>query len=403
MLLGSGAAGLSFLIGRTELLAMGVACLALPLLVFGWRWLMRPRLTMERSQTPGTATIGDTVRSVATVHVEGFAPLYPANYRDAVGGTVQQLAEGVVGRVAGGLARTERRRSRRISYRVQVPRRGRLELGPLELLEGDPLGLTDRLIVFPEPTHIEVRPRPAEVRLPTEALVGGTGEGDRRTIRRGDAPDVISREYRRGDAVRRIDWRTTARVGSLRVRQDDDEYDRLLLVLHDVTGEPSELVDRDLERSVSLAAGIARRALADGWRVAFCEVARGVERPDAEPTVGLVADDWEGMLHQLAMSDLRDAGAAAAAPAAFESRDANAPDDGWRRMRDANLPRASATVLIGRHLDSSALAALDAAGLDGPRVWVDAAVDPRPREAGPSGLGRGWRQLTVADLLEVHR
>jgi uncharacterized protein (DUF58 family) len=50
------------------------------------------------------------------------------------------------------------------------------------------------------------------------------GDGEARLLQRraaGDDDDVMTREYRRGDAMRRVHWRATARHGDLMVRQEE--------------------------------------------------------------------------------------------------------------------------------------------------------------------------------------
>ncbi len=75
------------------------------------------------------------------------------------------------------------------------------------------LGGTTPLIVTPEVIPL------AETGLSVPA-----GDGESRMVQRratGDADDSMTREYRRGDALRRVHWRATARRGDLMVRQEE--------------------------------------------------------------------------------------------------------------------------------------------------------------------------------------
>ena len=76
-----------------------------------------------------------------------------------------------------------------------------------------PPGETSQLIVTPE-----------VVPLGETGLAVPAGDGEARIVQRrsvGDADDTITREYRRGDALRRVHWRASARKGDLMVRQEE--------------------------------------------------------------------------------------------------------------------------------------------------------------------------------------
>jgi uncharacterized protein (DUF58 family) len=67
---------------------------------------------------------------------------------------------------------------------------------------------------------------------------------------------VALREYRPGDPVKHIDWKSTARVGSTIVRQYQDEYFSRLGVLLDTFSQRTDAVFED---AVSVAASIIAR------------------------------------------------------------------------------------------------------------------------------------------------
>ena len=71
-------------------------------------------------------------------------------------------------------------------------------------------------------THLVL---PTVVRLPTgpvPAPASETGARSARSRERSD-DDVVTREYRQGDALRRVHWRVTARQGELMVRKDEPQ------------------------------------------------------------------------------------------------------------------------------------------------------------------------------------
>jgi uncharacterized protein (DUF58 family) len=132
----------------------------------------------------------------------------------------------------------------------------------VELRAGGPLGLVwwTRRGRLPLEHPIEVGPLPEEpARLPL-AGAGGAG-GDPRA---GAGLDVVRsvREYVPGDPARLVHWPTSARRGSLAVKELDDPASRRLAVVVDLRGDPDAA-----EAAASRAAGLATRALREGLAV----------------------------------------------------------------------------------------------------------------------------------------
>ena len=111
--------------------------------------------------------------------------------------------------------------SRKIDYPVQAEVRGKYEIGPLRVRIGDPFGLVELHRTFTKTASLVVIP--ATEPLPVIQLHGawtGTGDNRPRPFSSGGAADVTVRDYRVGDDLRRVHWRSTARVGSLMVRRE---------------------------------------------------------------------------------------------------------------------------------------------------------------------------------------
>jgi len=136
-------------------------------------------------------------------------------------------------------------------------RRGVLRLAGLTLARPDPLGLFRSFVQLPAPQTVLILPQ--RYPLPPIALPGALKYqegGVALAANVGRSEEFVAlREYRRGDPLRHIHWRSWARVGKPIVKEFEDEFFvRHALVLDTFTGDPhSEL----LEEAVSVAASFA--------------------------------------------------------------------------------------------------------------------------------------------------
>ncbi len=110
----------------------------------------------------------------------------------------------------------------RIEYKVHPRVRGYHRLGPVQMRMGDVLGLfkeSDRrgepqyLIVYPEVVRL------ASVRIPSWSPLGQIR--DPLPIFADPARTIGKRPYQDGDSLRLVDWKATASVGSLQVKQHE--------------------------------------------------------------------------------------------------------------------------------------------------------------------------------------
>ncbi|MBF5080824.1 DUF58 domain-containing protein [Quadrisphaera sp. INWT6] len=242
-----GAAGLWQ--GQEPLLRVAVLVLALPLVALAVAALTGARTAVRRSTSPRRAVVGQTCRVRLDLRNPGRlgTPVLlaqdrlPAGWPRAPRFAVDPLPPG--GRAA-------------VAYTATPPRRGRHRLGPLQVLVTDPLGLCelpartggqDDVLVLPAVEHV---PGAA-------ALLGDRGEGEASgSGTAGGEQGMGTREYRPGDDVRRVHWRSTARRGELMVRQDEQPHQRRGVVVLD--RRPGAWSDDDgFERAVTAAASLA--------------------------------------------------------------------------------------------------------------------------------------------------
>lgn len=144
----------------------------------------------------------------------------------------------------GGPLRARVRRSRdrlQLSYPITPRRRGRWPVGPLQVSRADLFGVAHWSGPLGEPALVAVRPTVTRLAVTSSALASDV---DRSAMgaRSPSADDTSLRDYRAGDDLRRVHWRSSARRGQLVVRQDERSGRRPASVLldlpqHGPTGE----------------------------------------------------------------------------------------------------------------------------------------------------------------------
>lgn len=252
--LASGAAALlcAFVLGEHDLLRVGVLVVALPLLTAIVVTRTRYRLSCTRRLDPPRVEVGG--EATVTLRLENVTRLP----------TGLLLIEDSVPYVLGARPRfvfsnVESRGVREIDYLVRSPLRGRFPIGPLTVRITDPFGLVELDRSFTISDTLVVTPQ--VVPLPHIRLSGEwTGGGDSRTrsVAAAGDDDVAPREYRHGDDLRRVHWRSTARRGELMVRREEQQWQSRGALLLDTRGHAhrGEGPHSSFETAVSAAASI---------------------------------------------------------------------------------------------------------------------------------------------------
>lgn len=123
-----------------------------------------------------------------------------------------------------------------VTYRLRPPARGDFEMTDCDLRPASPLGLWSRRRRIPLPEQLRVYPNFAEIGhyalLATHDRLAQLGVRVHR--RRGTGTELHQlREHRRGDSLRQIDWKATARLRKLISREYQDERDQRVVLLLD--------------------------------------------------------------------------------------------------------------------------------------------------------------------------
>ncbi|MGF3057489.1 DUF58 domain-containing protein [Microbacterium sp. YY-01] len=151
-------------------------------------------------------------------------------------------------------------------FAIPTHRRGVVQVGPVSIVRGDPFGLFERAHRREEPVDLFVHPR--TVRFPGQSLgfvrdLEGLPATD---LSRDDVSFHTLNEYQPGDDLRRVHWRSTARTGTLMVRQYE-ETRRSHFVIGLSTSRREYGSEEEFELAVSLAGSIGLRAVHDSGHV----------------------------------------------------------------------------------------------------------------------------------------
>lgn len=247
------------LLGSNELRFLGLVLVALPVVMLVSRLLVPPRLEVSRTVYPTTVAAGDRLRVVTELRNQSIFGVEPSAYADVVTGSDRSHVGGVLPGIASRMHPREGRRRRRIAYSLERMRRGVRQVGPLLYENTDGLGLTRRVLRLGEVTQVEVWPRVHNVdAFDIPALRSGR-EVEVSLGRGGEADDVITREYRHGDPLRRVHWKATARAGELRIRQEEHHSEAVSNVILDTSSCGDVVFDDAFELSISVAASVISR------------------------------------------------------------------------------------------------------------------------------------------------
>jgi uncharacterized protein (DUF58 family) len=267
---------------QPALTRVGVLVLALPLLA---AFVVSRRThdpTVARTVWPRLLRAGETARIDLTIASDrkrsDGALLVEDTLPYALGGRARFVLQGL----GGAWERT-------VSYPVRSDIRGRYVVGPVVARLADPFGLVERRRPIGGTAQLTVTPR--VVPLPAVPLTGGwQGAGEHRpqAFASGSAEDVSVREYRRGDDLRRVHWRSSARIGELMVRREEQPWEAHATVLLDNRrlAHRGQGPASSLEAAVIAAASVAVHLEQHGYAVQLC-TADGIGGGSVgDPTLG---------------------------------------------------------------------------------------------------------------------
>lgn len=253
----------AIILGQPAFTRVGVLVAALPLVTAAVIGRSRYRLALVRTVNPQLVTAGQPARVHLSLTNEGRTPSGVLLLEDHVPYVLGTRPRFVLEGIGHGW-------KRHVTYQVRSDVRGQFEIGPMTVRVTDPFGLVELGRAFRTTVPLTVTPR--TVPLPQIPLAGAwTGSGDNRprAFATGSAEDVTVREYRRGDDLRRVHWRSSARMGELMVRREEQPWQSRATVFLDnrIGVHRGQGIASSLEAAVSAVASIAIHLSRRGFAV----------------------------------------------------------------------------------------------------------------------------------------
>lgn len=200
-------------------------------------------------------------------------------------------------------------RSTSVPYRLPTHRRGALQVGPLAVVRVDTFGLWRcrriagaSTVLLVQPRVHAVNPRPAGR---TQHVEGPTSD----TAPRGTLTFHTLREYVLGDDIRRVHWKTTARTGTLMVREHVDTSLPSTVIVLDTRAD--RYAGDRFEDAVDVAASLVAASQRRGFPVRFVTtsgvmhlVRAGQHGQDLADFLAAVQPDDGGSMRQASIAAL---------------------------------------------------------------------------------------------------
>ena len=294
LLLGGMAVIFAYSLGRREYLVIGFLAILLPVVGLLYVRLRRPKFEVARQFSPPVVSVGGVTQVRIRIRNLGASPSTGLVWDDLLPwfetSETRELPP----------IRSRRTTPYVATYDLHPPRRGLYPVGPFVIEHEDPFGFAISTLAVGKPERLIVVPAVSSL---TEGGPNLTdGEGNAHLVQRrvtGNDDDLTTREYRPGDALRRVHWRASARHGELMVRQEEHRShpDARILVDTRLGGYPDAVRDpgfswsadwasEGFEWVVRMTASLGLHLEAAGFKVAIDETAR--------PQIDAIGDPWQG-------------------------------------------------------------------------------------------------------------
>ena len=206
----------------------------------------------------------DRDRVVAGTDVGGHLTISNRSARLSLPGVIdipvgKGLVEAHVPLLLGGATHTEQ-------LTIGAHKRGVIDVGPMTIARGDPVGILRREVAWPQVERIYVHPVTVPIPSTSAGLIKDLEGTPTRDIVDADLSFHAIRNYAPGDSQRHIHWKSTAKTGILMVRQYEETRRASLAVILDLNSEEYRS-EEEFEMAVSAAASISAQGVRDNREV----------------------------------------------------------------------------------------------------------------------------------------
>jgi uncharacterized protein (DUF58 family) len=293
LVVGVAVLAVAFLLARPDLLFIGSLLIAVPVVAAVAVTAQPVRVQVTRSFRPPVVGAGYPVTVSVRVENMSTAPLDGIQWTELTSagllGPDSAVLPGLRGTARGELLR---HRLAILDYTVNPDERGVYDVGPLVLTRIDPFGLAYCRRPCAAANDLVVTPRVTW--LPGSGLSVVGGDGANHELQRHHNPhadELIAREYRPGDPMRRVNWPATARRGEIMVRQEEQRSNPSVRLVFDTTESSTASVaprgfdlmsasEAAFELGVELVASIGVHLLEAGYSVEIIELGPSQLAPD---------------------------------------------------------------------------------------------------------------------------
>lgn len=276
------------LLGQEDLLRVAVLLIALPVVCAAVLARTQYRVGLTRTVSPERVTAGSPLRVRLELQNLSRLPTRVLLAEDKVPYALGSPPRFVLDRMPG-------RQRAAVTYSLRAELRGRYPIGPLRLRVGDPFGMCELGRSFTGLDHVIVVPRLWPLAPMTGGGTwGGAGDSLARAAAVSGEDDIATREYREGDDLRRVHWRSTAKRGELMVRREEQPRQMRASVLLDTRarGHRGDGPASSFEWAVSAAASVAVHfaGLQHGVRLVLDGAPSGWTNPHSGEAAGELLD-----------------------------------------------------------------------------------------------------------------